>query len=76
MSNKNNLRVGFKAPLKTGDTEIMTVGCRTNNPEICKNNGIPDVCAFMREDGICHAPSKAWKKQFLKLSAEGNYETK
>lgn len=74
MSNKNNLRVGFKAPLKTGDTETTTVGCRANNPDICKNNGIPDICAFMREDGVCYAPSKAWKKQFLKLSAEGNYE--
>lgn len=76
MSNKNSLKVGFKAPLKTGDTEITTVGCRANNPDICKNNGIPDVCAFVREDGTCHAPSKAWKKQFLKLSAEGIYETK
>ncbi len=76
MSNKNSLKVGFKAPLKTGDTEITTVGCRANNPDICKNNGIPDVCAFVREDGMCHAPSKAWKKQFLKLSAEGIYETK
>lgn len=76
MSKNNNLRVGFKAPLKSGDTEITTAGCRANNPDICKNNGIPDVCAFAREDGMCHAPSKAWKKQYLKLSAEGNYEVK
>ena len=76
MIEKKNLRVGFRAPLKSGDTEETTVGCRANDPDICKNNGIPEVCAFQREDGICHMPSKAWKKQFQKLSAEGNYEVK
>lgn len=76
MSNNNSLRVGFKAPLKSGDSETMTVGCRANNPDICKSNGLSDVCAFVRQDGMCHAPSKAWKKQFQKLSAEGDYEVK
>ena len=75
MSNKSTLRVGFRAPLKTGDTETMIVGCRANNLDICKYNGIPELCAFMRKDGMCHSPSKAWKKQFLRLSMEGNYET-
>jgi len=72
----SNLRVGFKASLKPGDTKAMTVGCRANNPDICQKNGIPDVCAFVCEDGMCHAPSKARKKQSIKLSAEGNYEAK
>lgn len=66
-----NLRVPFKALLKPGDTAETTIGCRANNPDICKNNGIPEICAFEREDGICQIPSKAWKKQFEKLSREG-----
>ena len=40
MSGTNELRVSYKAPLLAGDTETMTVGCRANNPGICKNNGI------------------------------------
>lgn len=67
-----NMRVSFKAPLHLGDTENTTVGCRANNPDICKNNGIPDICAFEREDGICQIPSKAWKKQYYKLREEGS----
>ena len=68
MSTIRSLRVPFKAPLQPGDTAEATVGCRANNPDICKNNGI---CAFEREDGICQIPSKAWKKQFERLSREG-----
>ncbi len=75
MSNKYDLKTSCNAPLKDGDTETMTVGCRANDPEICKNNGLPEVCAFIREDSMCLAPSKAWKKQFQKLSAEGKHET-
>ncbi len=71
MSRTNNLRTPFKAPLQPGDTENTTAGCRANNPDICKNNGIQDICAFEREDGVCQMPSKAWKKQFIKLSKEG-----
>lgn len=71
MSAKRRLRVPFKAPLQLGDTADVTVGCRANNPNICKNNGIPEICAFEREDGICQIPSKAWKKQFSKLKEEG-----
>ena len=71
MSATKNLRVPFKAPLQPGDSEEVTVGCRANNPDICKNNGIPEICAFVREDGICQIPSKAWRKQYKKLSEEG-----
>ena len=71
MKKADNLRVSFRAPLQLGDTEDVTVGCRANNPDICKNNGIPDICSFEREDGMCQIPSKAWKKQFHKLSEEG-----
>ena len=71
MSTIRSLRVPFKAPLQPGDTAEATVGCRANNPDICKNNGITEICAFEREDGICQIPSKAWKKQFERLSMEG-----
>ncbi|MGN1140931.1 MAG: hypothetical protein ACI4TF_07005 [Oliverpabstia sp.] len=70
MSAVKNLRVPFKAPLQPGDTAEITVGCRANNPDICKNNGIPELCAFEREDGMCRMPSKAWNKQYQKLSKE------
>lgn len=72
MSATRSLRIPFKAPLQSGDTADFTVGCRANNPDICKNNGIPEICAFEREDGICQIPSKAWKKQFSKLKDGGN----
>lgn len=64
---KKNVQVAFKAPLHNFDTETQTYGCRANNPDICKNNGILEICAFEREDHICKSPSKAWKKQFIKL---------
>lgn len=72
MSTKKSLHVPFNAPLQPGDTADVTVGCRANNPDICKNNGIPDVCAFVRNDGICKIPSKVWKKQFNKLTEKGD----
>lgn len=75
MSDAKKLRIPFKAPLQAGDTENVTVGCRANNPDICKNNGITGICAFEREDGICQMPSKAWKKQFQKLSMEGKNDS-
>ena len=67
---KKELRISFNAPLLEGDTEIQTYGCRANNPDICKNNGIEDICAFESEDHICKTPSLAWKKQYLKLKGE------
>ena len=68
MSKEKGLHISFHAPLQTGDTAEMTVGCRANNPDICANNGIADICAFSSEDGMCRRPSRAWKKQFEKLS--------
>lgn len=56
----------FESPLNEGDSENQTFGCR-KNPDICQNNGLPNICAFTREDCICKKPSKSWKKQFLKL---------
>ena len=67
MSETYNLRVSFKAPLRPGDTSEVTVGCRANNPDICANNGLEGICAFVAKDGICRRPSRAWKKQYQKL---------
>mgnify|MGYP000386190409 FL=1 len=67
MSTKE-LKVSFNAPLNELDTEVQTYGCRANNPYICANNSITNICAFTSEDGICRKPSRAWKKQYHKLS--------
>lgn len=66
MSEKH-LRIPFNAPLNKQDTELQTYGCRQNNPNICGYNGLPDICAFVSEDGICRKPSRVWKKQYQKL---------
>ncbi len=66
MSEKE-LRIPFNAPLHNLDTETQTYGCRANNPDICGNNGVPNVCAFVCTDCICKKPSRAWKKQYQKL---------
>ncbi len=67
MSESKKLHVPFNAPLFPEDSENMTVGCRANNPNICANNGLENICAFSSEDGICRRPSRAWKKQYMKL---------
>ena len=63
------LVIPFNAPINIEDTEIQTWGCRQSNPEICKYNSTPGVCAFVAENSICYKPSKAWKKQYTKLKA-------
>lgn len=60
--------IPFSAPLNLLDTENQTYGCRQTNPDICGNNNLPDICAFCRTDHICKKPSKAWRRQFTKLS--------
>ena len=64
---KKELKIPFNAPLNPQDTETCTYGCRQNNPDICGNNGLPNVCAFISDDCICKKPSRSWKKQFQKL---------
>ncbi len=73
--NQNDLRISFNAPLNKEDTETQTYGCRANNPDICANNGIENLCAFTSEDGICKKPSRAWKKKFAKLKEKNNEQT-
>ena len=65
--NEKELIIPFNAPLHPQDTELQTFGCRQNNSDICGKNGLSGICAFVREDGICRRPSRAWKKQFQKL---------
>lgn len=57
----------FDAPLKAKDGEKQTEGCRHTNPDICAKHSLPAVCAFVRTDGICHAPSRSWAAQYRKL---------
>jgi hypothetical protein len=70
----SGLKISFNAPLNELDTEQQTYGCRVNNPDICANNGLVNVCAFASRDGICSKPSRAWKKQFAKLREVQNNE--
>lgn len=71
MENKgHSIRViEFSAPLCDLDTEFQTYGCRQSNPEICKKNGLENVCAFVTEDGVCRSPSRSWAKQYRILAS-------
>lgn len=64
---KKELKVFFSAPLNELDTEVQTYGYRANNAAICANNFIQGICAFVLDDCICRKPSRAWKKQYIKL---------
>ena len=64
---KKEISVPFNNPIKEGDSHTQTWGCRQNNPNICANNSLPSICAFVTDDCICRKPSRAWKKQFNKL---------
>jgi hypothetical protein len=57
----------FHAPLNEADTLTTTLGCRHTNPDICAKNQMPNICAFVRTDGMCAAPSASWPKQFRRL---------
>lgn len=61
---ENKLLIPYNAPINEQDSETQTYGCRQNNPNICGNNNMPNICAFVREDCICKKPSRSWKKQY------------
>ena len=67
--NSNFKKIDFNAPLNEKDSELQTLGCRANNPDICANNGLEGLCAFASTDGICKKPSRAWKKKYMQLSS-------
>lgn len=68
----NNLKYSLKDKLNIGDSEYQTYGCRANNPEICKNCYVENICAFSSEDKICKAPSSKWKQYYERLKEEEN----
>lgn len=68
MYNKELLNA--KNKLNPIDNEYQTYGCRHTNPDICSNNGLPNVCAFVSEDCICKRPPKSWKKLLETLKNE------
>ena len=70
--NQKELLIPFNSPLRPEDTETQTYGCRANNPDICGNNGFPNICAFSSSDCMCKKPSRAWKKQYIKLKTSGS----
>lgn len=70
--NNKDIKVPFHDPLSDWDTEQQTFGCRQNNPDICKYNGMDDICAFCRDDKLCKHPSRAWAKQYGKLLRMNN----
>lgn len=70
MSRPTKQSLRHHEPLRPGDTEQQTVGCRHSNPEICAKNSLADVCAFVRVDGICLSPPLKWPQQFQRLRAK------
>ena len=62
----------FHARLEPGDSPTTTVGCLHTNPEICRKNSMPEVCAFVREEGRCCAPPASWPEQYQALKKEAN----
>lgn len=68
--NEQDLRVPYNAPLNEQDTESQTYGCRANNPNICANNSLQGICAFVSPDGVCRKPSRAWKRKYRELKGE------
>lgn len=64
---KSEYHVPFAAPLHEQDSDIRTVGCRANNPDICRFYMLDGTCAFTRDDHMCMHPSRSWKKQYQKL---------
>lgn len=67
MSNREKQKKAFNAPLKDGENENVTIGCRHTNPDICASAYLENVCAFSRRDGKCMNPGKGWKKKYLEL---------
>ena len=64
-----------KEPLDNKDTAEQTYGCRHTNPDICSNNSIPDLCAFVSEDCICKKPPRSWKKIYMEMAKEQKEKT-
>lgn len=70
--NQKELLIPFNSSLRPEDTETQTYGCRATNPDICGNNGLPNICAFSSSYCMCKKPSRAWKKQYIKMKTSGS----
>ena len=71
-ANVSNLYIKQKTPLSEKDTKDQTHGCRHTNPDICSNNSLENVCAFVSEDQICKKPPRSWKKIFENLRSKSS----
>jgi len=62
------LLIDRNAALNPQDSPCQTYGCRYYNPNICKDNGMENICAFVKADNICKKSPRSWTKQYEKLS--------
>lgn len=69
---KKEIHFKITDPLKKGDTESQTFGCRHKDPEFCKFIDNSQYCAFAKQDCTCLKPSISWKKHFLILNEKLN----
>ena len=63
--------VAAHQPLRPGDTATQTVGCRCAQPSVCTKNSAPNVCAFVRPDGLCLSPPKFWSGYYAESKHKG-----
>ena len=71
MTSLRNNAAAAHAPLHPEDTVEHTIGCRHTEPVVCGKNCMPNVCAFVRQDGMCLSPPMSWSRQFKKLKPNG-----
>ena len=60
-----------QTPLHPEDTPTQTFGCRLSNPNSCLKHSLPQVCAFVRNDGLCLSPPKTWSNTYRRLKEKG-----
>src|SRR6478609_5262990 len=53
--------------LSVHDNEAQTLGCRSANPNHCRNSYTPGKCAFVRADDICLMPPRSWRTLLAEL---------
>ena len=68
------LLIDRNAALKSQDSPYQIYGCRNYSPNICKNNRMGNICAFVKADNICKKPPRSWIKQYKKLTKKNSDE--
>jgi hypothetical protein len=61
----------FDPPVQPGETDAQTIGCKHSNKLNCGRNGMPKVCALVREDGMCLAPPSSWVRYYRATVSAG-----